>query len=101
MAHATVSRPGCYSTPVRHLSRFGSSLSVHMRQFIRHPAEIPIEVSVKEDLAVSMFHSYNVSVGGLAFRSQLALKSGAIVEVRIPFVRPPFSTTARIIWCSR
>jgi hypothetical protein len=70
-----------------------------MRKFIRHPVDIPIEVSTGDWLAHPTRHTYNVSLGGLAFKSDRELKPGIIVEVRIPFVRPMFATKARVIWC--
>jgi hypothetical protein len=69
-----------------------------MRQFIRHPATIPIEVSSAEPLAQGTLR--NVSLGGLAFQSEVRFEPEAIVSVRIPFVTPAFETRARVIWCS-
>jgi PilZ domain len=70
-----------------------------MRQFIRHPADIPIEVSAGDQLAHATRHTYNVSFGGLAFQSDSELEPGIVVNVRIPFVRPMFETKARVVWC--
>ena len=71
-----------------------------MRHFIRHPADIPIEVSAGNQLVHATRHIHNVSLGGLAFESDGELEPGIIVEVRIPFVRPMFETKARVVWCS-
>jgi PilZ domain len=71
-----------------------------MRHFIRHPADIPIEVSAGDQLVHATRHIHNVSLGGLAFESDGELEPGIIVEVRIPFVRPMFETKARVVWCS-
>ena len=71
-----------------------------MRHFIRHPADIPIEVSAGDQLVHATRHIHNVSLGGLAFQSDGELEPGIIVEVRIPFVRPMFETKARVVWCS-
>jgi hypothetical protein len=38
-------------------------------------------------------------MGGLAFRSDNAFRTAHVVKVRIPCVRPPFETTARVAWC--
>jgi hypothetical protein len=70
-----------------------------MRHFIRHPADIPIEVSAGDQLAHATGHTHNVSLGGLAFQSDYELGPGIVVEVRIPFVRPAFETKARVVWC--
>jgi PilZ domain len=71
-----------------------------MRHFIRHPADIPIEVTAGDQLVHATRHIHNVSLGGLAFQSDGELEPGIIVEVRIPFVRPIFETKARVVWCS-
>jgi hypothetical protein len=68
-----------------------------MRQFIRHPVDIPIEVSRATEFAGA--RSYNVSLGGLALRCGAELEVGGIVQLRIPFVQPLFETKARIVWC--
>ena len=71
-----------------------------MRQFIRHPADIPIEVSADEQLPYAKHHVHNVSHGGLAFEFGRKLEPGVIVELRIPLVQPVFETKARVVWCS-
>jgi hypothetical protein len=70
-----------------------------MRQFIRHPADIPIDVSAGDPLARASSHTYNVSVGGLAFRCDGEFEPGAVVEIRIACVQPVFETRARVVWC--
>ncbi|MBK8175836.1 MAG: PilZ domain-containing protein [Rhodospirillales bacterium] len=70
-----------------------------MRHFIRHPVDIPIEVSADEQSLHALPHACNVSVGGLAIQSDVELKPGAIIDIRIPFVRPMFETKARVVWC--
>ena len=70
-----------------------------MRQYIRHPADIPIEVSRGIEAARAL-HIHDVSHGGLAFRSDCEVEPGAVIEVRIPAVLPVFETKARVVWCS-
>ncbi len=70
-----------------------------MRQYIRHPTDIPIEVrSAQADNNLEA-RSRNVSVGGLAFLSRLPLTPESIIDLRINSVSPPFETRARVIWC--
>jgi PilZ domain len=71
-----------------------------MRQFIRHPATIPIEVAGDDPLAQGTRQLRNVSLGGLAFESDVRFEPEALVKVRIPFVNPAFETRARVVWCS-
>jgi hypothetical protein len=70
-----------------------------MRQFIRHPVDIPIEVASTDQTVRAEPHLLNVSLGGLAFQSDVEFAAGLIVEVRIPLVRPMFETRARVVWC--
>ncbi len=70
-----------------------------MRQFIRHPADVAIEVTAGRQLDHAPRHSRNVGIGGLAFQSDQALAAGMIIDLRIPLLRPPFETTARVVWC--
>jgi hypothetical protein len=71
-----------------------------MRQFIRHPATIPIEVTSDDRIAHGAPQLRNVSLGGLAFESDFRFEPEAIVKLRIAFVKPAFETRARVIWCS-
>lgn len=71
-----------------------------MRQFIRHPAAIPIEVIADDSLTCMTQTAFNVSVGGLAIRSDHHLAEDCVVEVRIAFVRPVFNSKARVVWCN-
>ena len=69
-----------------------------MRRYIRHPVDIPVEVS--RLMSHSDAHSENVSIGGLALRCSDPLDSGQIVHIRIPFLQPSFETKARVAWCT-
>jgi hypothetical protein len=70
-----------------------------MRQFIRHPADVPIEVSPVDQGGGRPPRLVNVGLGGLAFRSHSAFRAAHVVRVRIDCVRPAFETTARVAWC--
>jgi c-di-GMP-binding flagellar brake protein YcgR len=71
-----------------------------MRQFIRHPTELPIQIRRERRRAAAAPQTRNVSLGGIAFLSHANLEPGSVVLLRIPFVRPQFSTRARVVWCS-
>lgn len=70
-----------------------------MRQFMRHPANITIEVTAGSELDHAARCSHNVGLGGLAFQSDRPLPKGTVIELRIPIVRPAFETRARVVWC--
>jgi hypothetical protein len=72
-----------------------------MRQFIRHPTGIPIEVCNSEQRKYTKKHIYNVSLGGLAFDFDQPMPLGKIVSIKISYVQPVFETKARVVWCSK
>jgi hypothetical protein len=72
-----------------------------MRNYIRHPSDIPIEFQVdKEDSPVSQEHLNNISSGGLSFSSAKQLQPGILVTIRISYVQPPFEARAQVVWCN-
>ena len=71
-----------------------------MRQFIRHPVDVPIEVDTDDpSLPASAVHTHDISRGGLAFRCGFAVRPGLHVGIRIPYVKPAFEARARVVWC--
>lgn len=70
------------------------------REFIRHPADILIQIDTAAGTP-TLQHGHDVSFGGLAFASDSFLEPGSTVEVRIPDVRPVFKAHARVRWCRR
>lgn len=68
------------------------------RTFIRHTAGVPLEVTCVPGSPASMLQSVNVSTGGLSFISDEHHALGAIIQVRIPTVDPPFEARARVVW---
>jgi len=70
------------------------------RQFIRHPATIPIEARrVGQPVAEEALLAYCVGMGGLAFRGHVRLEPGSLVFLRISCVDPVFESNARVVWC--
>lgn len=70
-----------------------------LRKYIRHPADIPIEVKVRGHMTHGVHNTVNLGIGGLAFRCDCEFAQGEVVEVRIPFIQPPFDVEARVAWC--
>jgi hypothetical protein len=71
-----------------------------MRQFIRHPLDVPIEIRSAPDGSYILECTQDVSFGGLAFASDAAIEPGRIINLRIPYFRPVFEVTAaRVTWC--
>lgn len=70
------------------------------RRYDRHPVEILIEVKARGQTICDTHHTFNMSTGGLAFRCGRKLAPGDILEIRIPFLSPPFEATVRVAWCT-
>lgn len=71
-----------------------------MRHFIRHPVNIPIEaIPIKNTSALSNGNAHSLGIGGLAFSSDLRLKPGTIVQIKIRHALVEFVTEARVVWC--
>ncbi len=69
------------------------------RRFIRHTIDVPLVVTASGVRHNAHDHGVNVSHGGLAFSSDACLDIGAIIELSIPTVDPPFDAHARVVWC--
>lgn len=69
------------------------------RRFIRHTADVPIEVRAVPGSAPVVQQGTNISEGGLAFVSDSCLDAEGTIDVRIPEVDPPFEARARVVWC--
>jgi hypothetical protein len=69
------------------------------RAYLRHPSDVPIEIHaqpIQERVAQRLM---DVSLGGLACRSECEMDVGTSVEVCIELVSPPFQAEGRVAWC--
>ena len=74
---------------------------MQIRQFIRHPVNIPIKASrVGQERSEHALQAYSIGIGGLAFRCDSRLEPGTVVHLRIPYVEPEFEADARVVWCT-
>ncbi len=69
------------------------------RSFVRHPADIPIEIEADGLPQAASRRVKDVGLGGLACRSPCRLDVGAAVVLTIPLVTPPFRVAASVVWC--
>ena len=76
-----------------------STLNDSRRRFIRHTADVPLEVRTVREDGGETHHSVNVSFGGLAFESERPVPNGTTLEVRMDQVKPPFEAQARVVHC--
>jgi len=70
-----------------------------MRQFIRHPATIPLEYSIK-DTHSSPQSMRNISEGGVSFICTDKLEVGAEIVITIRTIDPEVELIGRVVWNS-
>jgi hypothetical protein len=68
------------------------------RKFIRHPSDIPIEITPSHLAESEIKPLTNLSHGGLSFVADDNHRVGTILRICIPFSRPTFQTSGRVAW---
>ena len=75
-----------------------------LRNFIRHPADIPIEI-VAQGISGGIHYGgehervRDIGLGGLAVQCSGCLPEGSSVRLRIALFDPPFEVQGRVVWC--
>lgn len=72
-----------------------------MRQFIRHPSDIPIELEVSPEESGEIEILQDVSLGGLSFHCTHEVEIGSRVFIRVPLLGPECQARGRVVWCHR
>ncbi|MCK5667512.1 MAG: PilZ domain-containing protein, partial [Gammaproteobacteria bacterium] len=75
-----------------------------MRDFIRHPIDIPIKIIEIEGDDCESEHSldqslHDISIGGLRCLSDKPLAAGAEIKIIIDMVDPVLEIPGIVIWC--
>lgn len=73
------------------------------RQYIRHPAMIPIQLCVPHEnfAKPQMGDIKDFSEGGLSCEAASELIPGEEVEVEIFINKPPFKAQGHVVWCQK
>lgn len=69
-----------------------------MRQYIRHPTDVPLTVRVS-DTGKPPARLKDFSCGGLSFCSDTRLKPGQTLRLSINVDDPPFEIDGQVVWC--
>jgi len=71
-----------------------------MRDFIRHPAQVPIDIDV-DDAEPDFIDSrlVNISAGGLSFVVPQSLPVGARLTISLPELWPNYQARGNVVWC--
>jgi len=84
-----------------------------MRRFVRHPAEIPIELEERGRYVSRMAANgdfaqvgmrpnsvlQNLSIGGLRCEVDRFIAIGTSIQIRIPLVNPDYTGQGVVVWC--
>lgn len=71
-----------------------------MRNYIRHPSDIPIKYRVSRQPSHGEELLTNISQGGLAFAARHAVEVGSTLYFHIPFIKPRMEARGRVVWCN-
>ncbi len=69
-----------------------------MREFIRHPTDIPIEYEIIGGSAPEHGVTVNVGQGGLCFPTRECVEPGTRIRLQIPLLDPVFATFGTVVW---
>lgn len=83
-----------------------SRLGVFMRQFIRHPADVPIHISIESSNQDSTFslltygaEMLDVCQGGVSIEIEQYISVGSCIRVDIDSVSPAYHGHGEVVWC--
>lgn len=69
------------------------------RKYIRHRANLPIEIKLSELVPHKKEFLTNISFGGLSFKSSVPIEKHTVINIKIPLSRPVFSAKGKVVWC--
>lgn len=72
-----------------------------MRKFIRHPIDIPVEIS---NMGREIFQPKpvdNICAEGMCFESENFVPVGSTIDIKIHCSRPLFITRGQVVWCKK
>ena len=75
-----------------------------MRQYIRHPSEMPIQYRLTNDNGHTSRQTeklHNISSGGLSFYTDEKIEPGKTIHIEIEVKPPPFTAEGIVIWCNK
>ncbi|MBN1622700.1 MAG: PilZ domain-containing protein [Endomicrobiales bacterium] len=71
------------------------------RKFERHDLDIPIIVQLGELVYDKTEYLNDISIGGLSFKSKKDIKTGTVIDIKIPLIRPVFEAKGEVVWCRK
>ena len=71
------------------------------RRFLRHIAEVPIEVCYSNSTEIETKNTHDISFGGLSFQSKKPLPLTQELTLAIRITQPYFVEEAQVTWCKK
>ena len=72
-----------------------------MRNFIRHPSDIPIVYKHGDAVEYTKEYLKNIGHGGLCFRSKVSIEVGTTICIQIQIRKPVFEASGIVTWCNK
>lgn len=72
-----------------------------MRQFLRHPSDMPVELVQRKHAFLPRQRLHNISLGGVACNSPKGFRRGTAVELRIPLLGEQARYSGVVAWCRK
>lgn len=69
------------------------------RKHTRYSTEVPVAFTLGEVVASESAYLENISTGGVAFKSMVALEPGTVIMLHLPPNKPVFRMPGRVVWC--
>ncbi|AMO68031.1 type IV pilus assembly PilZ [gamma proteobacterium BDW918] len=70
-----------------------------MREFVRHPSDIPLDVKILSEAGARHAHMHDVSMAGLSCLVAREIKAGSRVEFYVPSISEESSGRGTVVWC--
>ncbi|MFG5863009.1 PilZ domain-containing protein [Metapseudomonas sp. CR1201] len=72
-----------------------------MRQFLRHPTEMPVELVPRRGRHLPPQRLHDISLGGVACNSARAFRLGTALELHIPLLGEQARFSGTVAWCHK
>lgn len=71
------------------------------RKFVRHPADIPIQISAVGNVEANKVNLQNLSLGGLCCELSHAVPTGTSITIRVPLIDSTYEGHGIVVWCTQ
>lgn len=72
-----------------------------VRKFVRHPADIPIQISAVGNVPTHRVNLQNLSLGGLCCELSYAISPGTSISIRVPLIDNDYEGHGVVVWCTQ